>query len=536
MKTKSIKGADAQRGIALFMAIFALMLLSAIAAGFMYLANTETAVNSNYRSAQQAYFGARAGLQEGRARITTGVGDLAVQANAMTMPIAAATTGGIYITNPTAGEAASAPWDFRDPYFDDTICKANFAGLALNFGAQNIRCSTVPANGQSPAGAWAVTVASQAANTGTASSLPFKWVRITLKSNRSGSPLVAGAAYPASYPYQVDSTATVADDRQVCWNGTQQQLLPLAGYLNCSTPTGNADPLRPVFLLTSMSRMPSGSERTLSMEVADDPPTIVHGAVVSNDVIDTVGSSAGFIGSDNCRCRCTSAGVCTNRVGGGACSSGYSAITTSQTISSSGHPTITAPTTTPATPTTQTGVSPFPYDIPSLINRYKTAGGTVNASTTAPYNLSCTGSLTSTPPTANCGTVNGGSWGTAPTNFGTLQTDGTPVGNVNQTTYVPGNLDLQAHNSGSGILIVDGDLVVHGGIQFYGLIIVKGAVTFTGGGGGGGSNIMGALLAGQSAQADTLGGSAQFQFDQCALANAQNGQPPRMLSSREIEY
>jgi hypothetical protein len=115
-----------ERGIALFMAIFALMLLSAIAAGFMYLANTETAVNANYRSGQQAYFAARAGLQEGRSRITTGLGDLSAQAYAMTMPNAATKAGGIYITNPGLGEAASAPWDPNDPYFDDTICKGNF--------------------------------------------------------------------------------------------------------------------------------------------------------------------------------------------------------------------------------------------------------------------------------------------------------------------------------------------------------------------------------------------------------------------------
>ena len=80
------------------------------------------------------------------------------------------------------------------------------------------------------------------------------------------------------------------------------------------------------------------------------------------------------------------------------------------------------------------------------------------------------------------------------------------------------------------------DLVVHGGISFYGLIVVRGSVTFNGGGAGGGSNIIGSLLAGQSAQADTLGGSAQFQFDSCALANAQAGQAPHVLSTREIEY
>ena len=278
------------------------------------------------------------------------------------------------------------------------------------------------------------------------------------------------------------------------------------------------------------------------MEVADDPPLIVHGAVVSNDIVNTVGSSAGFIGQDNCKCTCDGKGVCTDRATKGTCASGYSAITTSKTITSTGQPTITAPTTVPPTSTEQTGVNPFPYDIPSLIDRYKSQPTTINASTSqkpvigSPYNFTCTGSLTVIPPTADCGKTTTGTFGQEPSNFSSLQTDSGPTGNINQTTYVPGTLDLQAHTTGSGILVVDGDLIVHGGLEFYGLIIVKGSVTFTGGGAGNGSNIIGALLAGQSAQADVLGGGAHFQFDSCALSNAQNGQPPHVLASREIEY
>jgi hypothetical protein len=510
-----------ERGIALFMAIFALMLLSAIAAGFMFMANTETAVNQNYKDGQVAYFAARAGLQEARSRIRTPAGDLNAAAYALTMPSSATTTGGFYITNPNDTDGAINPWDPNNKYYDDTLCKSHFPGLNLTYGSQNVHCTSA----QAPAGQWtSANVASQDPNTGTAGAMPYKWVRVTLKSNRAGSP----KALAGGYPYVVDTTAASTDNRYVCWTGSNQVLLP-AGYTNCKTPPAGSDAYRPVFLLAVMAMTGTGAQRTLSMEVADDPPVNVKGAVVSNDVIDTVGSSAGFIGQDNCNCKCNGSGVCTNRVGGGTCSSGYSAITTSHTVNSSGNPTITSPTTTPATPVKQENVTPFPYDIDSLINRFKNQSTTVNA-TGAPYNLSCSGSPTS------CGTVNTGTFGTVPTNFTTLQTDGNPVGNVNQTTYVPGNLDLQAHNSGSGILIVDGDLTVHGGISFYGLIIVRGAVTFTGGGAGGGSNIIGSVLAGQSAQADTLGGSAQFQYDSCALANAQAGAAPHVLATREIEY
>src|SRR5258707_3988064 len=72
MNRKCNNHANEERGIALFMAIFALLLLSAIAAGFMFLANTETMINSNYRQSQLAYFAARAGVQEARVRIMKG--------------------------------------------------------------------------------------------------------------------------------------------------------------------------------------------------------------------------------------------------------------------------------------------------------------------------------------------------------------------------------------------------------------------------------------------------------------------------------
>jgi hypothetical protein len=89
---------------------------------------------------------------------------------------------------------------------------------------------------------------------------------------------------------------------------------------------------------------------------------------------------------------------------------------------------------------------------------------------------------------------------------------------------------------GSGILIVDGDLDIHGGLQFYGLILVRGVVKFTGGGSDA-TNIFGAVLAGQESYVDnTLGGSASINFNSCALKQNQTPQPPRLISIREATY
>src|SRR5512138_2895984 len=58
-----------ERGIAMLVAVFALLLLSVIGLGMMYSTNMETNINSNYRDKQAATYAAMAGLQEARDRI-----------------------------------------------------------------------------------------------------------------------------------------------------------------------------------------------------------------------------------------------------------------------------------------------------------------------------------------------------------------------------------------------------------------------------------------------------------------------------------
>lgn len=58
-----------QRGVALLFSLFTLFLLTAIAFGMVFMTNTETSVDSNYRSDQALYFAAKAGLEEARNRM-----------------------------------------------------------------------------------------------------------------------------------------------------------------------------------------------------------------------------------------------------------------------------------------------------------------------------------------------------------------------------------------------------------------------------------------------------------------------------------
>src|SRR2546428_11639275 len=55
-----------QRGVALIMALMLLLLLTALAAALVFVANLETSVNANYRREQVLYFAGKAGIEEAR--------------------------------------------------------------------------------------------------------------------------------------------------------------------------------------------------------------------------------------------------------------------------------------------------------------------------------------------------------------------------------------------------------------------------------------------------------------------------------------
>lgn len=562
-----------ERGVAMFMAIFALLLLTAIAAGFVFMANTETSINSNYRSSQQAYFAAKAGLEEVRARISV-VGDVPP-------PTAVPNTSSAqvrYFINPKGSEAVE-PWNTSNPYFDDALCKANYPGLGLDYGSAGIPCAAVAPSGTS----WYATTTSALPGAGTDNALAVKWTRVALKVNRSTTPKDASGGYPFSVncvgttPACGDSTA---NDIPICWDGNRQIPLP-TGYTNCATgPASSSPEYRPVYMLTAMAVVPSGqgrSRRVLSMEVADDPPFFSNSAINSQDYV-TLKGTLRVDGYDYCSCDCPSSPdkdgnyVCTNR-GGKTCDASKYAIYSNQSVDKpSKSADITAGTKDDKgnpMPIAQNQVDK--YDLERLIDRYKNMAEAVDTSLKAYRNTTTGGTKNASgqvctknpdPPagdgtiTPGCSEVYGYTCGGADSNCDTQsnQNFGVPpalppnppdnppsvVGAPaeRQVTFVPGDLKLTSAATGNGVLVVDGNLEINGGMQFYGLIIVKGVVTFTGGGAQS-TNIYGSVLAGQSAIANvdtTLGGSATIKYNRCALENVTSPQPPRMLNVREMNF
>src|SRR5262245_61211385 len=127
-------------------------------------------------------------------------------------------------------------------------------------------------------------------------------------------------------------------------------------------------------------------------------------------------------------------------------------------------------------------------------------------------------------------THSGMTWGT-PTAGATQQSPSScSVHNIVRYNTNDTYIRLTGGGSGCGILLVEGDLDIHGNFSWYGPIVVTGSVTFTG---GGNKNVTGAILAGGSADADLVGGNANVVYCSTAISNQSATLPLTVLTWRE---
>jgi hypothetical protein len=99
-----------------------------------------------------------------------------------------------------------------------------------------------------------------------------------------------------------------------------------------------------------------------------------------------------------------------------------------------------------------------------------------------------------------------------PKNWGDPITPTTDCGNYFPIIYISGDGNING-NYGQGMLLVEGDLSVQGGFQYFGIVIVKGSLKTTGTGG----HFNGAVLAANvDLDQNTVLGDALVQYSQCA--------------------
>ena len=235
-----------ERGMALLLTLFALLLLSGIGLFLVVSSNTETRIDANYGSGLRAYYAARSGLEEVRDRmsyVTSLPSNPGGLADKLPLDIAGNPGGVLYVVNPAAGETVD-PTDSTSPYFDDDLCHQYNSGTP-----KGVKCSTQPtiANWQLPA---QLSLAS--------GQLTYKWIRINMKTNRS--------VLPSFCVDQQQDCTTAPLDTRVCWDGKTEQLSP--GGVNAAC---DANGMQTVYMLTALAVTggasgPSAARKLLQVE------------------------------------------------------------------------------------------------------------------------------------------------------------------------------------------------------------------------------------------------------------------------------
>jgi Tfp pilus assembly protein PilX len=484
------KPSNSEQGFALIIALLTLLLISAALMGMFIMSNTETNVSANFRDEQTAFFASRAGVEEIRDRLRSSATN-SLSGNLPTTALPGAANGVLYITNPAAGETVS-PWlTTGSNYPDDEICK-------------EVTCASGV-----PTGTWYVPAQSASASYAAAPILPWKWVRVMAKANKSATGIT-----------RVTSVDGTTNGNRVCWTGTNEIA---TAALSC--PAANANYL-PVYELTALAVTTSGSRRMRQYEVTQNSLPPIPGAIVFDgtnpDFSNNPHSNPSLVsGTDvaqgpNAGVGC---GPGNNEPAVGAYGGG--SVTT---LTAPGY--LNRPGNYPSGSTASPAVS----DVTSQLGPFSTVDGLTK--------------VVNTITAAAGGNVYPG--GSTPTNMGT---NAAPVINV-----VQGPLSLGG--SGAGILLVEGDLTLLGGFSYNGIILVIGTGTVTKNGGGGGT-LNGSLLVANlytDATHSTLiplgyndppgppligwngGGNATFQYDSCWISSVTQGLPFTIVTQRELIY
>jgi hypothetical protein len=521
-KLNTNHGRRSERGFALFIAIFTLLLITAIAVSMLMLTNTDTNISTNFRDEQTAFFAAKAGLEEVRDRIRvnntySGLSGLLPGASSPnTAPPLPGQTGGIvYVTNPLNGET-DTPWLIsNNNYPDDEICVEM---VNVNYGST--ACNGSPIR-PLPSTTWYSTASANS----TYASNPvqaWKWVRINVKTNQTSS----GTASTST----VDGLTT--DHNQlVCWNGTNQ--LTVASSFSCASAGAALIPAQnytPVYVLTALAVTPSGSRRMVQMDVATDTIPNIPGAMVMDGPTSSAnfgpGSSNAFLATGIDQSSSTNTlrpqnGTVCPPPGSEPAVGGYnaaSAIAVTNSFTGGG-------------PNRSGNYTGSPSNVADVSTQLGDGGMNTVQGLTQLVNTIAASALP-----ANTYTN-----ATALTNPGTTTN---PVVNV-----VTG--DYSGSLSGSGILLVEGNLTFSGNPNYDGIILVigRGNVSWSGGGTG---TLDGAMLVANlynsSNQLITSGapgipnisysggGTMNVNYDSCWVAAMNQMTPYKSLGVREMTY
>lgn len=282
-------------------------------------------------------------------------------------------------------------------------------------------------------------------------------------------PLNSSMDYVVTITHKLDSSGNILKWGDINGDGAEEE----------NTAVGEN-----IYVIASEGRTPQGAEKSVKIEAVRVPTLIAPAALYTKAATNIRGNSTYVQGLDQC-------GI--NDVPG---------VFTKATITMNGTPMIQG-----NPPTVEN--SGVDFKLQKMVSQF---------STNAKYSYN-----------VNSATLTGMNWG-SPTPGATPQ-NASSCGQHNvvyfntSATYVK----LAGQTSGCGILLVDGDLNVNGGFQWYGIILVTGSVVFSG---GGEKNVTGGILAGGTVSADVVGGDASIVY--CSQAGNQPNDLP-LITLRWVE-
>ncbi len=213
-----------EQGVALLIAIFALLLISGVAVSLIVMSGTESAIAGNSKANTQAFYAAYAGLEEARGRMWPGnPNTLDVLAGINEGKTVMALTSVVYILNPSTGEVVNpintaSDNPYRDIEYLKEFNKTSYAGVVVT-PTKSTWQQILPGLLPGPL---------------------YKWVRINPKTEFSSG-------------IDTNGDGNYNKDTPLFYDGTNQNL----------TLTG-----RQVLEVTSLAVMPNGSRRILQYDIA----------------------------------------------------------------------------------------------------------------------------------------------------------------------------------------------------------------------------------------------------------------------------
>lgn len=251
-------GRRSEKGIALLIAIFVLLLISVVAISLLVSSGTETALGANYRASSTVYYAALAGLEEARGRLLpknpTYFGAAVISP---TTPFPLGQT--LYVINRLPGDNI-VPWDSSNMYYDKEY-QSEFNAAASSAAWQSVS-SVWDNNIQGFPGPI------------------YKWVRIT-------------AATERSLYLDVNADGVYDHTTPIYYNGAQVDSLGKPAPSLILTPNPPATAVQ-VLQITSLAYLPNGSQKLLQYLVAPIAMNLAFPAVITLDGPNVVRNSGSY--------------------------------------------------------------------------------------------------------------------------------------------------------------------------------------------------------------------------------------------------